>query len=473
MLALHDISWHGPQLSIRWGVDEHRFSTSLWYESVDWDQLGTTFGAPATQTLAFHIAMFELNKGVSFRPDELVIPEPWSAFVTGELLSLWNDVVSGVWAQWRYEHDLPNYRGPAYRGPVAPTVTPSPIAPVASGPSAVLWFCGGGKDSLLTSDVLDATGATYDAFAYTHSVYGPAELQVRLLDRLVDQTNATTTHRVYVFDDALDLPLTRLRSVAGANVDYVLAAETPASVFASLPIALMHGRTELVVGHERSANAANLTWSKTGEAVNHQWGKSLAAERLLADYIGAHVVPDVRYYSVLAPVHDGLIFGALRTLADRLRTTHSCNVAKPWCLRCPKCAYVWISAVAWLPADAVLATFGTANLLDLPENQLAYRQMLGLEAHTPFECIGQVDEARLAFAMARARGLDGRAMRHFEQVPAFDPLAVIDRYLTVDHDGHRLPPATTTAVLAYFERAAVDARAFAMSVLGEAARIAP
>ncbi len=28
----------------------------------------------------------------------------------------------------------------------------------------------------------------------------------------------------------------------------------------------------------------------------------------------------------------------------------------------------------------------------MPENQLAFRQLLGLEKHTPFECVGGVPE---------------------------------------------------------------------------------
>ena len=43
--------------------------------------------------------------------------------------------------------------------------------------------------------------------------------------------------------------------------------------------------------------------------------------------------------------------------------------------------------------------FGGQNLLELPENQLSFRQLLGLEAHTPFECVGGVPEARLAFEL--------------------------------------------------------------------------
>ena len=474
VLALHGIGWHGPQLRIDWGIDRYRFTTSLWYESVDWDDLTERFGVSAAETLAFHIAMFELDKGISFRPTELRIAAPWSDLVTDALLVLWRAVTRKVWAQWRYEHDLRDYDGPAYHGSSAPA--PAITRPVVDGLSVgdeptTLWFCGGGKDSLLASAVLDAVDARYDAFAYTHSVYGPAERQMGLVERLVAATGAGSTHRMFVFDDAIDLPLPRLPAVDAGK--YVLAAETPASLFAALPIALVHGYSELVVAHERSANAPNLRWRDTGEDVNHQWGKSLEAEQLLGDYVRAHLFPGVRYYSVLAPVHDALIFGALRPIAERLPLTHSCNVAKPWCLRCAKCAYVWVCATAWLPRDAVHATFGPTNLLDLPENQLFFRQMLGLESHTPFECIGQIDEARLAFAMARARGITGRAMRHFEQVPGFDALSALDRYLSVDHTNHRLPQRNAVDVLAYFENAAVGARMFATEVLAEAAKIVP
>lgn len=474
VLALDGIHWHGPQLRIDWGIDRYRFTTSLWYESVDWDDLSRRFGGSAAEILAFHIAMFEIDKGISFRPTELRIAEPWNGLMTDALLVLWRTVTQKVWAQWRYEHDLREYQGPAYNGPSAPA--PAMTRPVVDrvvgdDQPNTLWFCGGGKDSLLASAVLDAVDARYDAFAYSHSVYGPADRQLRLIERLIEGSGAGATHRMFVFDDAIDLPLARLPSVDDGA--YVLAAETPASLFAALPIALVHGHSELVVAHERSANAPNLRWRETGEDVNHQWGKSLEAEQLLAEYVDTHLMPGVRYYSVLAPVHDALIFGALRSIADRMPLTHSCNVAKPWCLRCAKCAYVWVCATAWLPRNAVHATFGTTNLLDLPENQLFYRQMLGLESHTPFECIGQIDEVRLAFAMARGRGITGQAMRHFEQVPAFDAFAALDRYLAVDHASHRLPRRGATEVLGYFENAAVDARSFATEVLTEAAKILP
>ena len=52
------------------------------------------------------------------------------------------------------------------------------------------------------------------------------------------------------------------------------------------------------------------------------------------------------------------------------------------------------------------------NLLDVEENLLFYRQMLELENMKPFECVGDFDEAKLAFELCyrNCKGLKGKAM---------------------------------------------------------------
>ena len=41
--------------------------------------------------------------------------------------------------------------------------------------------------------------------------------------------------------------------------------------------------------------------------------------------------------------------------------------------------------------------------------------MLGLGKQKPFECVGQIPEVRLAFALCRSKGLKGKAMKVFEE----------------------------------------------------------
>jgi hypothetical protein len=436
----------GAHLAVTYGVDAHRFSTDLWWEGLDLDDLRAQVGAEPLRRLVFHIVAFEAMKAASLRPD-VVDLGPYEDLGTDSFRSLWTTVQRNVWGQWRYEHDVADWTGPVITGRPARPGTPA----AATGERRTLLFCGGGKDSLVAARVLEEAGVPYASYAYSHSIYGPPEPQHALIDRLLDHLQPTARLRHSVYDDLLDVPPARLPPELGARS--ITAAETPASLFGALPVALAAGCTDLVVAHERSADVANLVWDRTGEAVNHQWGKSLEAEVALRDHVDRELVRGLSYSSVLKPVHDVLIFRSLAAWADAVPATHSCNVDKPWCGRCAKCAYVWLGYHAFLPGDVCTATFGPRNLLDDPANLVWYEQMLGLADHTPFECIGQVDEARLFFELARQRGHTGAAMQLFEaRVGPVDAPAEYARLVAVSPDHHAMPVHLGAAVLPVLER---------------------
>jgi hypothetical protein len=326
---------------------------------------------------------------------------------------------------------------------------------VEAGPVEVLAFCGGGKDSLLSLRLLEAAGVPYATLQYSSSVYGRAERQHELIGGLLDHCRPARRHRQWIYDDFLDTPVTELERDFGVRT--LTAAETPASVFASLPFVLAHGYTSLCLAHEKSADRGNLVWDVTGEEINHQWGKSAEAEGRINEYVGKHLVSNVQYFSILKPIHDALIFTMLGDHLDAFAATHSCNVDKPWCKRCAKCAYVWLNCQAYLPSDVVDGVFGE-NLFDAPENQLSYRQMLGLERHTPFECIGQIDEARLAFEVCHRKGVRGAAMdTYLDEARLTDAAGAVDRYFGVDHSS-AIPHPAARRIIEQMDSAARPAR---------------
>ena len=448
-LWLGEAGWSGGHLTVTYGVDDHRFSTSLWWEGLDLDALAVAIGPEPLRRLVFHIAAFEGMKAASLRPDVLDLG-PYADLGTEAFRSLWSTVLHHVWGQWRYEHDLVEYDGPSIAGRPAPT----PAPPIGASPDpSVLLFCGGGKDSLVAARILEEASVPYATYAYSHSTYGRPEPQHALIDGLLDHLTPTGRVRHWIFDDFLDVPVERLAPELG--IRSLAAAETPSSLFGALPVALARGCTDLVLAHERSADAANLVWDQTGEAINHQWGKSLEAERQLRDYVDRELVVGLSYSSVLKPVHDVLIFRALGEALDAVPATHSCNVAKPWCLRCAKCAYVWLGYQAFLPAEVCRATFGDRNLLDDPANQVWFEQMLGLADHTPFECIGQVDEARLAFELLRRRGARGAAMEMYERrIGSVDADALYRDLIAIASEHHTMPPHLSGAVIPVLQRLA-------------------
>jgi hypothetical protein len=462
-LGRHTRSRH--QLSFEFGVDDLRFHASYWYGDVDFYALEEKYGQDFSTRIYFHIAAFTANTLVSLRPDRFD-PGPYARFCTPEFWTLWKAIVRGIWAQWRYEHDRPHYLGPeldpascCVEGEIAHDLAPIQVQP---GPVEVLDFCGGGKDSLVSLKLLERAGVRFDTLVYSSSIYGPAARQHKLCDALLDAAcgASDTRRRIWCYDDLTDSPVMSLFPEYEARS--LTAAETPMSVFLALPLVLQHGYTHMCLGHERSADTGNLVWERTGEEINHQWGKSHEAERLLNGYIRSHLVENCRYFSILKPIYDVLIFNLLGQDLVAVAYTHSCNQHKPWCGRCPKCAYVWLNYMAYLPADLVERIFREhGNLLDAPENQLSFRQMLGLEAHTPFECIGQIDEVRLAFELCRRKGITGTAMEVFErEVPPVDVRATLERYLQINEAQAQasLPHGMRDSVLAQMRAAATHAR---------------
>ncbi|HUQ05095.1 MAG TPA: hypothetical protein VM261_21480 [Kofleriaceae bacterium] len=436
-------------------LDDLRFHVTVWYEDVDLDALAARHGAELLDRIAFHVAMFQLNAVASLRPDAIELGA-YARFATPAFVALWRTVFKKVWGQWRWEHQLPDYGGPTFID-LSATVAPARPGGVERGEVDWLVFCGGGKDSLVALELFERGGLRFATLGYSHSIYGQAAPQHALLERVAGATGRARAERQWIVDDFLDAPVVALRPSLG--VRSVLAAETPASVFAALPIALARGYRGLVVAHEHSANTGNLVWEATGEEVNHQWGKGWEAEQLLDAYVQRELVGGVRYFSVLQPVHDEVIFELLARDAALAPNTHSCNVQKPWCGACAKCAYVWLQMSAHLPAEIVAKTFaGRGDLGERPENLRWFRELLGLAEHSPFECVGSPTEARLALAMLAAKRPLGRQLTALAvEVGAIDVPALARPLLDVA-ETHGMPDEVAAAIMPQLRDAAAQAK---------------
>jgi len=464
-LSLASITWSERELVMRFSLDELSFSTVYWYPDTNLLDLERRFGRDFVERLFVHAALFEVNKIASLRPRTLDLG-PYAHHHTEALERLWSTVFHNVWAQWRYENDLPDEKPPRF----ASEPRKGGGEPVRRDRDSgeVLLFCGGGKDSLVSMKLLERAGIPFASFAYSSSIYGPAKPQFRLIDRLLDQGKPTRRHRQIVMDDFFDAPVLELFGDE-LGVKTITAAETPSSIFATLPLLLAHGYSHAVLGHEASANRGNLVWDATGEDVNHQWGKSVEAERLLDEYVRSELVSDIGVFSVLMPVHDVVIFELLRRDEAALGATHSCNIAKPWCKRCPKCAYVWLNYRAHLSDEPVAAMFGE-DLLEVPDNHAFFHDIVGLGEHTPFECIGQVEESRLALALCEARGLLGpRGRALAARMPRLDAGAVLASFARVDPGSARLPQGFGPPIVAQMHEAAASCRERVLALLGQTA----
>ena len=257
----------------------------------------------------------------------------------------------------------------------------------------------------------------------------------------------------------MESPVLQLGSQGGSKT--LTAAETPSSIFTAIPFALQHGYLYFSLGHERSADTGQVFWEETGEDVNHQWGKSLEAEELLNNYVQENLVSNLTYFSILKPIYDVMIFNLLRQDLDAVKDTHSCNEAKPWCKKCPKCAYVWLNYMAWLPVELVDEIFEGTNLFDIEENQKTFMQLIGAADQLPFECIGQADESRLAFEMCHRKGLGGKAMDNYLQLNLNANFGdTFDMYLSVNEPSSHFPEFIWNSVFQQFANMQDEAKEY-------------
>ena len=415
-------------------LDDLRLTKTYWYRDVDIAALQKQYGANLMDRLCFQLMALEAIPLASLSPQTLDFGE-FARFRTTSFDIFWRTIFRKVGAQWRYQNGQPDYCGPAFNG-----TTSNDVAEAAKIPHAeveALVFSGGGKDSLIAMKLMERGGVPFSTYAYSHPIYGDGQMQHRLIDDLVDESTPNQRHQMWIYDESWEKSLSDLQDDPGING--LIHAETPTSIFGALPVVLQHGYRYIVLANELSADAGNLWWERTGESVNHQWGKSLEAELLLNQYIRGEFISNVSYFSILKPIHDVLIFNLLNDDQGAVKNTHSCNVRKPWCGECAKCAYVWVNYMAYLPSATAGAIF-QKNLFDVPEAQRWFCQLLGLGPHKPFECVGEVPEVRLAFEICRRKGMTGRAIDVYKrEVPAPDIPSILGRYLSVRHDLPSIP----------------------------------
>lgn len=272
---------------------------------------------------------------------------------------------------------------------------------------------GGGKDSVVTIEALKKAGepivlfsvGDYEPIREVSRVAGVPRLLVRrtLSPELLElnRRGALNGH----------VPIS-------AIIAFILAA---AAVF--------YGFDAAALSNERSADAANLAWK--GLDVNHQYSKSSAFERDFDALVRSRLLPGFRYFSFLRPYSE-LAIAALFSRAPReyRDVFRSCNTAfrlderrrgRRWCRDCPKCRFVFLALAPFLPKAETVRIFG-ADLLDDPSQEAGFADMLGLGAHKPFECVGEVDEcvAALHLLAASPEWRGDRLVRRFaeEVLPA-------------------------------------------------------
>lgn len=305
-------------------------------------------------------------------------------------------------------------------------------APTLGLPGRALAAIGGGKDSLVSLELLRSCGLEMQAVCVGHS-------------SLIAETVS-----------AAGLPLLRIGrrlapELAEMNQAGALNGHVPVTAINSailLCAAILYDYRYIVFSNERSADEATLTDSR-GRPVNHQYSKGLAFERALRSLVQAQVGADIEYFSMLRPYSDLAIARRFSAMGQYHGVFSSCNrnfhldgarIEGRWCGACPKCRFTTLMLAPWLAPPEVAAILG-ADLLDDPGQEDGFRALCRLGVEKPFECVGSVDESRAAM---RALGaLSGWRDKHVVKALAaeLEDLELPDLQTLLEARGpHCIPP---------------------------------
>ncbi|MEN3305051.1 MAG: UDP-N-acetyl-alpha-D-muramoyl-L-alanyl-L-glutamate epimerase [Micromonosporaceae bacterium] len=286
-------------------------------------------------------------------------------------------------AEFAYRNDLPHVLSLEPRFPEAPA--PAPVR--AEG--APLVCVGGGKDSIVSVEAVRRAGGEPVLFAVNPNW---------IIEGVVDASGLPSRYA----RRRIDPQLFELNK-AGAYNGHIPV--TAINSLIAVGTAVLHGFGPVVMSNERSASSPNTVWH--GHEINHQWSKSEAAEAGLRDALAAHAGLSDGYFSLLRPfaeLHIAKMYAPI-TRYDHAMT--SCNRAyllrgatARWCGDCPKCRFVFLALAPFVERDRLVDIFGKDMLAD-PAQLPGYLELVGLDGHKPFECVGEVEESLVAVELLR------------------------------------------------------------------------
>jgi UDP-N-acetyl-alpha-D-muramoyl-L-alanyl-L-glutamate epimerase len=315
---------------------------------------------------------------------------------------------------------------------------PNPDAP---GLTRLLVPVGGGKDSAVAIEIARESGLDVTLFSVGDATPIAETARVSGYERL------TVTRRID--------PLLLQCNAAGALNGHVPITAIVSCV--ALLTAVLNGQDAVTLANERSASVGNITWH--GSEVNHQFSKSLRAERLLS--AGVAEIPDApRIFSVLRPASELTIARAFANFEQYHPMFTSCNRifhidparrTTSWCCDCDKCRFVYLILAPFLDPPRLSRIFGI-DLLAEPDQYAGFALLTATGGDKPFECVGEVDECLAAIRLMAEQPAWSEhpvVKRLAAEVLAAHPVsdADLDRHFTLSDD-HDVPDELIGAVRA-------------------------
>lgn len=246
---------------------------------------------------------------------------------------------------------------------------------------------GGGKDSLVTVEALRRAKQNITLCAVNRA--GP----------IVACIKQSGLDAIFI-ERKIDKQLLQLNQQGALNGHVPITAIVS---FILVAAAIWHGYDAVAFSNERSANEGNTEWE--GRIVNHQFSKSLEFENALSGFIKNRIAGGIDCFSFLRPLselHIAKLFSSenrydgVFTSCNKSYRINDAMTDKRWCCDCPKCRFVFLVLAPFMEKARLVKIFGH-DMLDDKSQTDGFRELLGLQGHKPWECVGEILESASAF----------------------------------------------------------------------------
>ena len=268
--------------------------------------------------------------------------------------------------------------------------TGSGLRRAEGGLSKILIPIGGGKDAVVTYEILQQAGQNVRPF-----ILNSKKEQLAIIR--VAKANSPIIVQRTIDEKLLEL-----------NQKGYLNGHTPFSsylAFLTTFCAVLFDYKYIALSNERSSNEGNVEY--LGQTINHQYSKSFDFEKRFRAYSKKYLARNVEYFSFLRPLYELQIARIFAHYPKYFSAFLSCNEAhktasgskKPsgkWCGKCSKCLFVFASLYPFVEEKQLVNIFG-ANLFEDELLIPLMEELVGSKRFKPFECVGTTSESLVAF----------------------------------------------------------------------------
>jgi len=311
-----------------------------------------------------------------------------------ERVKWWKDLIINGMGQFFYENKI-NFRKSHFLTISTTNKVGScrRINKIGSRKNRVLVPIGGGKDSVVTLEILKRARKKINCFSLN-----PTEATKKTMG-VGGCKNPIIVRR------KIDKKLLQL------NRRGFLNGHTPFSAylaFLSILLSLIFDKKFIAFSNERSSNEGNLIY--LGKRINHQWSKSFEFEKKFRNYSKKYLVKNIEYFSFLRPLYEIQIAELFSKFPKYFPVFLSCNEAyktasgtkkpsKKWCGKCPKCLFVFACLYPFVKTQKLIEIF-RKNLFKDKRLSSLMLQLIGEKKVKPFECVGTKKESLIAFYLS-------------------------------------------------------------------------